>query len=130
MAKPRLSPADAALARVREICLRFPGAEEKLSHGMPSFHVRGKMFVNFVDSHHGDARLAVWCKAMPDEQRRLVASDPERYFVPPYVGVRGWVGVRLDHPEADWIELAIIVERGWTEIAPPRLARDPAAWAE
>ena len=121
------SASDAALERVRAICLGFPGAEEKLSHGAPSFHVRGKMFVNFVDDHHADGRLAVWCKAMPDDQRRLVASAPDRYFVPPYVGVRGWVGVRLDRPDTDWIDLAIVIEQGWTEIAPPTLKAAGAA---
>jgi hypothetical protein len=116
------SPSDAAYERVRAICLGFPAAEEKLSHGAPSFHVRGKMFLNFVDDHHGDGRLAVWCKSTPEEQRRLVASDPVRFYVPPYVGVKGWLGVRVDG-EPDWIELAILVEEGWRSVAPPRLAR-------
>jgi hypothetical protein len=83
------SPSDVAYERVRDICLRFPAAEEKISHGAPSFHVRGKTFLTFVDNHHGDGRLAVWCKATTEEQRRLVASDPVRFFVPPYVGVKG-----------------------------------------
>src|ERR1700722_11747400 len=101
------SRSDAAYARVRAICLGFPAAEEKLSHGAPSFHVRGKMFLTFVDDHHGDGRLAVWCKATPEEQRRLVAGNPARFFVPPYVGVKGWVGVNVDAANADWIDLAI-----------------------
>ena len=99
MAKKAVSPSDAALERVRAVCFGFPGAEEKLSHGAPSFHVRGKMYVNFVDDHHGDGRLAIWCKATPEEQKRLVAMDPARYFVPPYVGVKGWVGAVLNHPK-------------------------------
>jgi hypothetical protein len=117
------SRSDAAYARVRAIALGFPAAEEKLSHGAPSFHVRGKMFLTFVDDHHGDARLAVWCKSSHEEQRRLVASDPRRFFVPPYVGVKGWLGVRVDGPKVDWIELAILVEEGWRSVAPPRIAR-------
>jgi hypothetical protein len=117
------SASDAAYLRVREICLGFPAAEEKLSHGAPSFHVRGKMFLNFVDNHHADGRLAVWCKSTLGEQRRLVASDPARFFVPPYVGVKGWLGVCVDGPAADWIELAILVEEGWRSVAPPRVAR-------
>ena len=121
-----LSPVDAALDRVRDICLGFPGAEEKLSHGAPSFRAggpRGKMFLMFVDDHHADGRIAVWCKSSHEAQRRLVGSDPERFFVPPYVGVSGWVGVRLDVPSSDWIELAILVEEGWTSIAPKPTAR-------
>jgi hypothetical protein len=117
------SASDAAYERVREICLGFPAAEEKLSHGAPSFHVRGKMFLNFVDNHHGDGRVGVWCKSTLEEQRRLVASDPARFYVPPYVGVKGWLGVCVDGPGADWIELAILVEEGWRSVAPPRVLR-------
>ncbi len=114
---------DAAYEHVRRICLGFPAAEEKLSHGAPSFHVRGKMFLTFVDDHHGDGRLAVWCKSTLEEQRRLVASEPGRFYVPPYVGVKGWLGVRVDGTHADWIELAILVEEGWRSVAPPRVLR-------
>lgn len=118
------SPSDVAYARVREICLRFPSADEKLSHGAPSFHVRGKMFLTFVDNHHEDGRLAVWCKSTLDDQRRLVASNPARFFVPPYVGVKGWIGVIVAPDLADWIELSILVEHGWAAVAPPRVLRE------
>jgi hypothetical protein len=121
--KPPLSPADSAYERVREICLAFPAAEEKLSHGAPSFHVRGKMFLTFVDNHHGDGRIAVWCKCTPDEQRRLVATHSNRLFVPPYVGVKGWLGVPVDGASADFVELAILVEEAWRSVAPPRIVR-------
>jgi hypothetical protein len=128
----RASPiaSDAAYARVREICLRFPSAEEKLSHGAPSFHVRGKLFLMFVDDHHGDGRLAVWCKSSLEEQRRLVGDSPARFFVPPYVGVKGWVGVVVSPDVADWIELSILVEHAWTSVAPPRLVRGGLVPAE
>lgn len=114
-------PADEALERVRGICMALPATEEKLSHGAPSFFVRGKMFLTFVDDHHDDGRLAVWCKATHEDQKRLVREDAAQFFVPPYVGVSGWVGVRLDVPSADWVGLAILVENGWTAVAPPRL---------
>jgi hypothetical protein len=120
------SPADAAYERVRQICLGFPAADEKLSHGAPAFHVRGKMFLTFVDDHHGDGKIAVWCKSTLEEQRRLVASDPARFYVPPYVGVGGWVGVRLDGPDPGWIELSILVEEAWRSVAPPRIASGQA----
>jgi hypothetical protein len=123
--RPRTA-ADEAYEHVRGICLAFPAAEEKLSHGAPSFHVRGKMFLNFVDDHHGDGRLAVWCKSTLDEQRRLVASNPDRFYVPPYVGVKGWLGVRVDAGHADWIELELLVEEAWRSIAPPRVLRGEA----
>lgn len=121
--KASSSPADVAYEQVRAICLGFPAAEEKLSHGAPSFHVRGKMFLNFVDDHHGDGRIAVWCKCTLDEQKRLVASKPSRFFVPPYVGVKGWLGVNVDEANADFIELAILVEEGWRSVAPPKVLR-------
>jgi hypothetical protein len=112
---------DAVLERVRSICLGFPGTGEKLSHGANSFFVRGKMFLTFVDDHHRDGNLAVWCKSSLDDQKRLVAGDPDQFFVPPYVGVKGWVGVRLNRPSTDWIGLAILVEEGWLASAPKSL---------
>lgn len=112
---------DALLARVRQICFDFAGVEEKLSHGAPFFHVRGKGFVTFANDHHGDGRVAVWCKATPDAQRRLVKATPAVYFVPPYVGVKGWVGVRLERPETDFDALAILVEEAWRSVAPKGL---------
>lgn len=126
-ARKIVSAADAALERVRTICLGFPGAEEKLSHGAPSFHVKGRMFLMFVDDHHRDGKLAVWCKSAPEEQRKLVASEPGRFFVPPYVGVKGWVGVRLDLADADYIGLSILVEAGWLSVAPKRMPVGRAA---
>ncbi len=113
-----------ALTRVRAICLALPEAEEKISHGAPTFHVRGKTFVMFLDNHHGDGRLAIWCKASFDAQHGLVSSDPDRYFVPPYVGKSGWVGVRLDRKKSDWEGVRAIAEDGWRMIAPKRLLRE------
>jgi len=114
--------ADAAYRKVREICLRFPAAEEKLSHGMPSFHVRGKMFAHFIDNHHrGPVAIAVWCKSSFENQKRLVAENPSRFFVPPYVGVKGWLGIDVDPRRADFIELAMLVEEAWMAIAPSKL---------
>lgn len=120
---PAEARADAAFERVRAVAYRFPGTEEKLSHGAPSFFVRGKMFLTFVDDHHGDGRLAVWCKSTPERQRELVAGNPERFFVPPYVGVKGWVGILVSEPVADWVEFAILVEEAWVSTAPPKVQR-------
>jgi hypothetical protein len=118
-----VSSPDAALDRVRAVCAGFPGAEEKLSHGAPSFHVRGKLFAMFADDHHADGKIALWCKAELGDQRARVAEAPDRFFVPPYVGVRGWVGVRLDRPDTDWIDLAILLEHGWEAIVPRSVAK-------
>jgi hypothetical protein len=119
---PPRSAIDVAYDRVREIALRFPAADEKLSHGSPSFHVRGKMFLMFVGEAYGRG-LAVWCKATLEEQRARVAGDPARFFVPPYVGAKGWIGVDVDPKTADWIDLSILVEDAWRSVAPPRVVR-------
>ena len=114
----------AALERVRKLCFGFPATEEKLSYGTPAFHVRGKMFVYLGEDSY-DGHVSALCKATLEEQRRLVESDPERYYVPKYFGAKGWVGVRLDHPRADWIELAILVENAWASVVPKGLASGP-----
>jgi hypothetical protein len=90
--------------------------------GRPAFAVRKKTFVMYMDDHHGDGRLALWCKAAPGAQEVLVGSDPERFFVPPYVGPQGWVGVRLDRPPTDWAIVQSLIEEGWALQAPKRLA--------
>jgi hypothetical protein len=111
----------AALERLREICLALPETSERLSHGAPSFFVREKKcFLMLLDDHHGDGRFAIWCAAPAGDQELLVGADPERFFVPPYVGHRGWLGVRLDRG-VDWQELAGIVEDAFCAVAPKRL---------
>jgi len=98
---------------VRKLCLSFAGATERPSHGAPTFFIGGKRaFVMFVADHHGDGRLALWCAAPPGAQRMLVDSDPEIFFVPPYVGPSGWVGVRLDRG-ADWSLVAGVIEHAY-----------------
>ncbi|HMR96182.1 MAG TPA: MmcQ/YjbR family DNA-binding protein [Microthrixaceae bacterium] len=110
---------DAALVEVRRICLDLPEATEKLSHSSPTFFVR-RTFVMFHDDHHGDGRLAIWCAAPDGAQALMVESEPERFFVPPYVGHRGWLGVRLD-VDVDWNEVAAIVEDAYRTVAPRKL---------
>ena len=111
----------AVLARIRELCRGLPETSERLSHGAPTFFVRGKRaFVMVLSDHHGDGRFAIWCAAPDGMQKLLVESEPERFFVPPYVGHRGWLGVRLDR-RVDWNEFAGIVEDAYGEVAPPKL---------
>jgi hypothetical protein len=109
------------LQRIREICLALPETSERLSHGAPTFFVRGKRaFLMVLTNHHGDGRFAIWCAAPDGMQRMLVAADPERFFVPRYVGHRGWLGVRLDRG-LDWDELTGICEDAYAVVAPPSL---------
>jgi len=109
------------LERLRSICVGLTEVEERLSHGAPTFFVRGKRpFVMVMTDHHGDGRFAIWCAAGDGIQAMLVDADPERFFVPPYVGHRGWLGVRLDRG-LDWDEIAGIAEDAYVEVAPPKL---------
>jgi hypothetical protein len=109
------------LARLRKICLSLPETSERLSHGAPTFFVRGKRaFLMVLTDHHGDGRFAIWCAAPDGVQHMLVEADPVRFFVPPYVGHRGWLGVRLDRG-LDWNELAGIAEDAYAEVAPAKL---------
>ena len=108
------------LERLRRVCLALPEVTERVSHGEPTWFVRGrKTFVMYADHHHDDL-LAFWCAAPPGAQRELVVAAPDRFFVPPYVGGRGWLGVRLDVP-LDWAEIAELVEDAYRLIAPARL---------
>ena len=113
-------PSDGWLARLRGLCLALPETSERLSHGEPTWFVRGKTtFVTCADHHHDD-RLAFWCAAPPGARDALVLADPARFFMPPYVGHRGWLGVYLDVP-VDWDEVADLVEDAYRVVAPRRL---------
>lgn len=108
------------LERLRLLCLALPETTERLSHGEPTWFVRGKKtFVMYADHHHDD-RLAFWCAASPVVQRGLVEARPDRFFVPHYVGHRGWLGVWLDVP-VDWEEIAALVADAYRLVAPRRL---------
>ncbi|HEY7485041.1 MAG TPA: MmcQ/YjbR family DNA-binding protein [Streptosporangiaceae bacterium] len=111
---------DDPLERLRRLCLALPETTERASHGEPTWFVRDKKtFVSYADHHHDD-RLGFWCAAPAGSQEALVASAPDRFFVPPYVGHRGWLGVRLDVP-VDWAEIAELIEDAYRVVAPKRL---------
>ncbi len=109
------------LAQIERIALALPSATKLINHGRPAFAVHEKTFVMFLDNHHGDGRIAIWCKAPPGDQADMVESDPKRYFVPPYVGPRGWIGVRLDIGKPNWKTVATIVRESYKMTAPKRL---------
>src|SRR5919112_5973792 len=113
----------APLARLRKLCLALPGAHEVEAWGEPTFRVRNKLFAMYADAgnHHGDGRAAVWLKAGPGNQDLLVRAAPDRFFVPPYVGPSGWIGVYLDSPQTDWAELAELLRDAWRLSAPKKL---------
>ena len=107
-----------ALGRLRAVCLALPEATERETWGDATFRVRGKIFAMH---RRGDGRSTVWCKAPPGAQETLVGADAARFFVPPYVGHHGWVGVRLDDG-VEWEELADLVAESYRMTAPKRLA--------
>jgi hypothetical protein len=113
-------PTDPAVtAHVRELALALPGAAEKESHGEAAWFVGGRQFATMSDHHHDD-RLALWLAAPTGRQESLVETDPSRFFRPPYVGHRGWIGVYLDARTVDWDELAALVADAHALIAAPR----------
>ena len=107
------------LARLRRIISAWPETTERLSHGAPTWWGGKKTFASFANDHHGDGRVALWCKSTFEQQAELVEADPEIFFVPPYVGPSGWVGVRLDRG-VDWDQVASVLEGGYRLVAPKR----------
>jgi hypothetical protein len=111
-------------ARLRELCLAFPETSERPSHGAPSYFVREKRcFAMLLDNHHDDGIFGIWCAAPPGNQELLIASDPTRFFRPPYVGHRGWLGVRFNGG-VEWDELQGIVEDAYATVAPKKLLEE------
>jgi hypothetical protein len=118
----RSAASERLVARLRRICLALPEANEKLSHGEPTwFAGKGKVFAMLDDHHHGAAHLAVWLPLPPDAQETLVEADPARYFRPPYVGHKGWVGVVLD-AKPEWDAVAALVREAFLHVASKQLA--------
>ena len=114
---------DDLTARLRALCLALPEVTERPSHGAPAWFVRDqRSFAQlWADGHHGDAFPHLWCAGLPGAQEALTGSAPDRFFRPPYVGHRGWIGVRLDR-DADWAEIAELCQDAYRVIAPARLA--------
>ncbi|HET9590230.1 MAG TPA: MmcQ/YjbR family DNA-binding protein [Anaerolineales bacterium] len=108
------------LERVRRICFALPETTERLSHGEPTFFVKDRVFVMFADNHHNDGRIAAWLPVPSGSQAALIESAPETFFKPPYVGVRGWVGIELDRISDK--ELTFHIEVAWELVALKRLS--------
>lgn len=111
------------LVRLRKLCLALPEAHEAVAWGEPTFRVRNKLFAMYANAnnHHGQGRHAVWVKATFTTQDLLVRQRPSAYFVPPYVGPQGWIGVGLEST-TDWNELDALLREGYRMVAPKRLA--------
>jgi predicted DNA-binding protein (MmcQ/YjbR family) len=116
----RRRPARTPVERLRAICLTLPETTEKIAWSEPTWRVKGKLFAQLDNHHHGADHLAVWLPAPLGEQESMIYLDPARFFRPPYVGQRGWVGVRIDR-RPDWALVATLVKQAYREVAPPRL---------
>jgi hypothetical protein len=113
---------DPQLVRLSEICAGLPETERELAGQHAIFRVRKKVFSYFLEDHHGDGIVGVVFKAHPGQNQALIAEDPERFYMPSYVGPRGWAGLRLDTPSIDWDEATELVTESYRLIAPKRLA--------
>jgi hypothetical protein len=126
---PRRAPRGAAKsedARLREItrlCQRLPEVERTLQGDHASFRVRGKVFAYFLNDHHGDGIVSVCCKSAMAEHIDRVSRDPQRYYLPAYIGARGWFGLRLDREWIDWREVQNVIELSYCLVAPKTLVR-------
>ena len=113
---------DPRLARVTQICLALPEATRKVLGSHAQFLVRKKTFAYFLNNHHGDGIVSITCKVLPGENQALAAAQPNRFYLPAYIGPRGWVALRLDRGKIDWGEVAELVRCGYQLTAPKRLA--------
>lgn len=107
------------LQRIRRVCAELPGVTEKLSHGEPTFFAGKRVFAMFANNHHNDGRIGVWLPVPAGLQPVLIEANPTKYFRPPYVGGRGWIGIVLDEIEDE--ELAAHLHEAWHLIAPKKL---------
>ena len=113
---------DPRLTRVTSICLSLPEAIREYNGHHASFLVRKKHFAYYLDNHHGDGIVAVNCKVLPGDNTRLIAADSDKFYLPAYIGARGWVGLRLDRGDVDWDEVRELLTHSYLQTAPKRLA--------
>ena len=113
---------DARLTGVTEIALSLPEVERESYGDHFTFSVRGKKLAYFLNNHHGDGVIGVCVKAGPGENTALIASDPIRFYMPAYIGPRGWVALRLDRGKVDWKEVAELLKTSYQSVAPKRIA--------
>jgi len=118
---------DPRLTRLTNICLALPeSARETLGGRHAGVTVRKKTFCYFLDNHHGDGIVGINCKVLPGDNIALIAADPKKFYMPAYIGSRGWVGLRLDVGKVDWEEVAELVKHSYRLVAPRRLAASVA----
>ena len=113
---------DPRLARLTKICLALPEAARECRASHATFRVRKKVFVYFLNDHHRDGIVSVCAKVLPGDNKALVSAQPARFYMPAYIGPRGWVALRLDRGAIDWKEVAELVAGSYQLTAPKRFA--------
>lgn len=113
---------DKLLDRVTRICKALPEAAYELAGRHASYTIRKKTFAYYLNDHHGDGIISVCCKVLPGDNAALIAAQPKKFYMPAYIGPRGWVALRLDIPGVDWEEVAELVRGSYRLVAPPKLA--------
>lgn len=116
---------DARLERLTRICLALPGVTRELMNTHAAFIARRRKFAYFLNNHHGDGIVAVACKALPGENTALAAANPDRFYLPAYIGPRGWIALRLDTLKVDWSEVADLVKVSYVQVAGRKHVRPP-----
>lgn len=116
------SSEDPRLIRLSKLALTFPEATRQIYGSHAQFLVRKKTFAYFLDNHHGDGIVAVTCKVLPGDNKALAEAQARRYYLPAYIGSRGWVALRLDVGKVDWEEVKELLLGSYTLVAPKRLA--------
>ena len=111
------------LKKLSAICLALPQAVREVQGSHATFRVGKKVFVYYLNDHHGDGIVGFCCKALPSDNERLIASNPRKFYMPAYIGPRGWVGLRLDRPTVDWSEVKELVHGSYLQTAPKRLLK-------
>jgi len=124
---PKRSAEDPRLSRLTEIALAFPETTRQIYGSHAQFLVRKRTFAYFLDNHHGDGIVAVACKVLSGDNKALVEAQPRRFYLPAYIGSRGWVALRLDVGKVDWEEVRELLLGSYTIIAPKRLAAHVAS---
>jgi predicted DNA-binding protein (MmcQ/YjbR family) len=110
-------------ARLAEICLALPAVTRKDKGDHSSFLVANKVFAYSLNNHHGDKIISVCCKVLPDDNKRLVEGNPRKFYIPAYIGPRGWVGLRLDLVTVDWTEVKELVLGSYSQVAPQKFLK-------
>jgi hypothetical protein len=111
------------LEKLAKICMALPGASKEAMHGHVAFKVGKKTFAYYLNDHHGDGIVSVCCKVLSGDNDRLIDGNPRKFYMPAYIGPRGWVALRVDRATVDWSEVQELLRGSYEQMAPKKLVR-------